>query len=126
VRDAVKDILDVGVMFRFSCFDARMKKCFVLLLLILGVGFAAAPNSSEVRFVSRGGVQNLREVPISDVQAERFRNRRVQIWKVDSRTRFVTLDDNTRTDLEFWTLEKTGWRVSWREALTEGKDSLAD
>jgi hypothetical protein len=104
-----------------------MKRFWVvgLTVLLLATGVAGR-DSTEVRFESVGTVQNLREVPISSVKTERFRGRRVQVWQLDSRNRFVTLDDDKRTDLEFWTLEPSGWRVAWTEALIEQKEPFAD
>jgi hypothetical protein len=99
---------------------------FGMMLLLAVFSVAVAASSSEVRFQSVGTLQNLREIPISSVKSERFRGRRVQVWQLDSRQRFVTLDNDKRTDLEFWTLEPSGWQVTWTEALIEQKESFAD
>ena len=97
------------------------------VLLTLTMGFAQnSSNSGEVRFESVGQVSKLIEISAASIKLERFRGRQVQIWKVSSRTRFVTLDDDARTDLEFWGLQQTGWMLLRRETLIEQKDQYAD
>jgi hypothetical protein len=114
-------------------------KRFGIIMMVLALGYleptmgvAGGSNAdlnaitSRVQFQSQGKVRNMRQIPVSSVRAERFHERQVEIFQLDPRTRFVILNDENRTDLEFWTLEKlSGWRVIWHAALAEEKP-LAD
>jgi hypothetical protein len=110
-------------MKRFGLLTVLLALCF----LESAMGFAErSSNAGEVRFESPGEVRKLVEIPLVSMKLERFRGRQVHIWKLSSRTRFVTLDDDQRTDLEFWGLQKTGWSLLRRETLIEHKDQYAD
>jgi hypothetical protein len=127
-----------GVIVKVFKFSVQTRgdamKRFGLLMVLLALcslesamGFAErSSNSGIVRFESSGEVSKLVEIPLASMKLERFRGRQVHIWKVSSRTRFVTLDDDARTDLEFWGLQGTGWSLVRRETLIEHKDQYAD
>jgi hypothetical protein len=104
------------------------KLVFAIAIMIGSAdGLKPVPPQPEVSFRSDGVIRKLRQVLRVDVTAERFREKTVQIRQIDSRTRFVTIDGRDRIDLEIWTLKKQiGWQVTWREALIEHKDMLAD
>jgi hypothetical protein len=110
-------------MKRFGMLMVLLALCF----LESAMGFAGrSSNAGEVRFESPGEVSKLVEIPLASMRLERFRGRKVHIWKVSSSTRFVTLDDDARTDLEFWKLEAGRWQVTRQETLIEHKDQYAD
>jgi hypothetical protein len=109
-------------------------KQFGMLMVLLTLCFLESAtgfterlsNSGVVRFESSGEVSKLVEIPMTSMKLERFRGRQVHIWKLSSSTRFVTLDDDARTDLEFWKLEAGRWQVTRQETLISHKDQYAD
>jgi hypothetical protein len=111
-------------MKRFGMLMVLLALCF----LESAMGFAArsSRNSGELRFESQGAVVNLVEIPVDSMKLERFRGRQVHIWKLSSSTRFVTLDDDERTNLEFWKLEAGRWQVMQQETLIAHKNQNAD